>query len=127
MRHRYITSYNVNMLHATEQFHYKSIINSLATYENVFKPYTNHFSIKPFSEEMKKLLSVTSLLHMTAIVLCAPSPSPKETHKNSTTTYDQRQVGKYNIHFNIKDVAIIALSSEDIVDHIGVRKAEEIF
>lgn len=68
---------------------------------------------------MKKLLLVTTLLHITAISLCAPSSSPKETHKSSNTTYDQRQVGKYNIHFNIKDVAIIALSSEDIVDHIG--------
>ncbi|KAG4074489.1 hypothetical protein HA402_015778 [Bradysia odoriphaga] len=66
---------------------------------------------------MKKLLLVTSLLHMIAISLCAPST--RETHKSSNTTYDQRQAGKYNIHFNIKDVAIIALSSEDIVDHIG--------
>ncbi|XP_037040183.1 uncharacterized protein LOC119077118 [Bradysia coprophila] len=66
---------------------------------------------------MKKLLLVTSLLHTIALSLCAPSP--RETHKSSNTTYDQRQVGKYNIHFNIKDVAIIALSSEDIVDHIG--------
>lgn len=56
---------------------------------------------------------------MTAMSLCAPS---EVTHKNSNTTYDQRQVGKYNIHFNIKDVSIIALSSEDIVDHIGVNE-----
>lgn len=54
---------------------------------------------------------------MTATSLCAPSEA---THKNSSTTYDQRQVGKYNIHFNIKDVAIIALGSDDIIDHIGV-------
>lgn len=82
-----------------------------------------HFSNTPLiserhQEEMKKLLVATSLLQMIAISLCAPS---KETHKTSNTTYDQRQVGKYNIHFNIKDVSIIALSSEDIVDHIGVN------
>lgn len=55
---------------------------------------------------------------MMAICLCAPS---KEVQKNSNTTYDQRQVGKYNIHLNIKDVSIIALSSEDLIDHIGVN------
>lgn len=81
-----------------------------------------HFStvcndFRTTSEEMKKLLVVTSLLHMTALSLCAPS---EVTHKNSTTTYDQRQVGKYNIHFNIKDVSIIALSSD--LDQIGVNK-----
>lgn len=56
---------------------------------------------------------------MIAICLCAPS---EVSRKHSNTTYDQRQVGKYNIHFNIKDVAIIALSSDDIIDHIGVTK-----
>lgn len=56
-------------------------------------------------------------MHMAAISLCAPS---KDRHSN--TTYDQRQVGKYNIHVNIKDVSIIALGAEDIIDNIGVNE-----
>ncbi|KAJ6650183.1 hypothetical protein Bhyg_05428, partial [Pseudolycoriella hygida] len=68
------------------------------------------------SRAMKQLLVVTSVLHLIVISLCAPSPP---TQKNSSTIYDQRQVGKYNIHFNIKDVSIIAVSSDGIVDHIG--------
>lgn len=36
-----------------------------------------------------------------------------------TTTYDQKQSGKYNIHLNIKDVAIIAVGSDDLSSGIG--------
>lgn len=35
------------------------------------------------------------------------------------TTYDQKQTGKYNIHLNIKDVAIIAVGSDDLSSGIG--------
>lgn len=68
---------------------------------------------------MKKLLVATSLLHIAAISWAAPSQ--QQPHRNSNTTYDQRQVGKYNIHFNIKDVSIISLGTDDIIDHIGVN------
>lgn len=35
------------------------------------------------------------------------------------TTYDQKQTGKYNIHLNIKDVAIIALGAERLNTGVG--------
>jgi len=40
-------------------------------------------------------------------------------HAAGTTTYDQKQTGKYNIHLNIKDVAIIAVGSESLSGGIG--------
>lgn len=44
-------------------------------------------------------------------IYATPSPS---------TSYDQRQTGKYNIHVNIKDVSIIALEAEDLAGTLGV-------
>lgn len=35
------------------------------------------------------------------------------------TTYDQKQTGKYNIHLNIKDVAIIALGADQLDAGVG--------
>lgn len=43
-------------------------------------------------------------------LLAAPSLSERR-EETGSTTYDQKQSGKYNIHLNIKDVAIIALDS----------------
>lgn len=45
----------------------------------------------------------------------------REIYASPSTTYDQRQTGKYNIHVNIKDVSIIALESEDLAGTVGVR------
>lgn len=42
-------------------------------------------------------------------LLAASTNERKE--ETGSTTYDQKQSGKYNIHLNIKDVAIIALDS----------------
>lgn len=47
------------------------------------------------------------------------SSSPIEGRLAPSTTYDQKQSGKYNIHLNIKDVAIIAVGSDDIGAGIG--------
>lgn len=42
----------------------------------------------------------------------APFPaSQSDRRETGSTTYDQKQSGKYNIHLNIKDVAIIALDA----------------
>lgn len=43
-----------------------------------------------------------------------------EQRSNATTTYDQRQSGKYNIHVNIKDVSIIAVEADELVGGLGV-------
>lgn len=57
-------------------------------------------------------------------VVCALMPSiygapGGRGHPAGTTTYDQKQSGKYNIHLNIKDVAIIAVGSESLSGGIG--------
>ena len=44
------------------------------------------------------------------------SPLPRD---KPEMNFDQRQSGKYNIHLNIKDVAIISLGSDDISGGIG--------
>lgn len=41
----------------------------------------------------------------------ASSPPHNDRHETGSTMYDQKQSGKYNIHLNIKDVAIIALDA----------------
>lgn len=43
-------------------------------------------------------------------LLAAPTLNERK-EETGSTTYDQKQSGKYNIHLNIKDVAIIALGS----------------
>lgn len=43
-------------------------------------------------------------------ILAAPTLNERK-EETGSTTYDQKQSGKYNIHLNIKDVAIIALDS----------------
>lgn len=48
----------------------------------------------------------------------APSSRDRDA-ATGLTTYDQKQTGKYNIHLNIKDVAIIALGSEHLNTGIG--------
>lgn len=51
----------------------------------------------------KQILIISSLLIFE--ILTKPSP---------LTTYDQRQNGKYNIHFNIKDVQFISLEGDNL-------------
>lgn len=46
----------------------------------------------------------------------APARAKQET---GLTTYDQKQTGKYNIHLNIKDVAIIALDADHLDSDVG--------
>lgn len=48
--------------------------------------------------------------------LSLPSHNAPET---GLTTYDQKQSGKYNIHLNIKDVAIIALDAGGVDGGVG--------
>lgn len=51
-----------------------------------------------------------------------PSPSSstqEEAEATGLTTYDQKQSGKYNIHVNIKDVAIIALDAGNMDGGLG--------
>lgn len=60
---------------------------------------------------MKNCIKVFLLVSLFVVVLSAPA---------SNTTYDQRQQGKYNIHLNIKDVAIITFDSETISGELGV-------
>lgn len=48
------------------------------------------------------------------------APSLRDEHESTgLTTYDQKQTGKYNIHLNIKDVAIIALDTDHLDSGIG--------
>lgn len=56
------------------------------------------------------------VLVLTVARLITSSPIEGRPH---STTYDQKQSGKYNIHLNIKDVAIIAVGSDDITAGIG--------
>lgn len=65
-------------------------------------------------------LSATSLLS----ALLSPSASTPQSasrlkSETGLTTYDQKQSGKYNIHLNIKDVAIIALDAGHIDGGVG--------
>lgn len=60
---------------------------------------------------MKSCIKVFLLVSLFVVVLSAPA---------SNTTYDQRQQGKYNIHLNIKDVAIITFDSDTISGELGV-------
>lgn len=50
-----------------------------------------------------------------------PSSAANEEAAQATglTTYDQKQSGKYNIHVNIKDVAIIALDGDRMNSGVG--------
>lgn len=48
------------------------------------------------------------------------APSSRERDAaTGLTTYDQKQTGKYNIHLNIKDVAIIALGADQLNTGVG--------
>lgn len=49
----------------------------------------------------------------------ASSPAREKHEPTGLTTYDQKQSGKYNIHLNIKDVAIIALDSDHLDSDVG--------
>lgn len=45
--------------------------------------------------------------------------SARQKQETGLTTYDQKQTGKYNIHLNIKDVAIIALDAGRADSNVG--------
>lgn len=60
---------------------------------------------------MKNCIKLFLVVSLFVVVLSAPA---------SNTTYDQRQQGKYNIHLNIKDVAIITFDSDTISGELGV-------
>lgn len=57
---------------------------------------------------------------ITLLLINTSFSAPAEERESiGLTTYDQKQSGRYNIHLNIKDVAIIALETEDIGGGIG--------
>ncbi|XP_055298720.1 uncharacterized protein LOC129566646 isoform X3 [Sitodiplosis mosellana] len=47
------------------------------------------------------------------------SQAARQKPETGLTTYDQKQSGKYNIHLNIKDVAIIALDAGGVDSGVG--------
>lgn len=51
-------------------------------------------------------------------LLAGPTLNERQ-EQTGSTTYDQKQSGKYNIHLNIKDVAIIALDGGNSDSDIG--------
>lgn len=63
---------------------------------------------------------LSALLSPSAAVSAPSSPaSSRDKHETGLTTYDQKQSGKYNIHLNIKDVAIIALDAGGVDGGVG--------
>lgn len=60
--------------------------------------------------------AATSASSSSSSSLSSPSHNAPET---GLTTYDQKQSGKYNIHLNIKDVAIIALDAGGVDGGVG--------
>lgn len=74
---------------------------------------------------------IALLISSVALLLCSNIIEARSTKKHynnrqkepekpqsSMTTYDQRQTGKYNIHFNIKDVQIVSLE-DNVAGGIG--------
>lgn len=69
-------------------------------------------------ESVRIMYILTILFAILCVIQCIHSALPfqrSQTEKTGLTVYDQKQSGSYNIHLNIKDVAIIALSN----DHAG--------
>lgn len=63
-------------------------------------------------------VAVFALVFILNTIETAPSLRDRDA-ATGLTTYDQKQTGKYNIHLNIKDVAIIALDSERVNTGVG--------
>lgn len=57
------------------------------------------------------------LIILMPMIYCGPVAG--RANAAGSTTYDQKQTGKYNIHLNIKDVAIIAVGSDDLSGGLG--------
>lgn len=79
--------------------------------------------MKESHDKCKMILKIVQyflgmLLLVLPLIDCGPVAS-RSSAAAGTTTYDQKQTGKYNIHLNIKDVAIIAVGSEDLSGGIG--------
>lgn len=62
--------------------------------------------------------TVFALLFIVNSIGTAPSSRDRDA-ATGLTTYDQKQTGKYNIHLNIKDVAIIALGADHLNTGVG--------
>lgn len=58
---------------------------------------------------LKNLFLISCLLALT-FAKSAPKQAANERPAAGSTTYDQRQTGKYNVHVNIKDVQFFSLS-----------------
>lgn len=68
---------------------------------------------------MKKYLLFCGILSACALIPSISGAPGGRAHPVGSTTYDQKQSGKYNIHLNIKDVAIIAVGSESLSGGLG--------
>lgn len=62
---------------------------------------------------------LSALLSPSAAISAPPSSVTHKKQETGFTTYDQKQTGKYNIHLNIKDVAIIALDADNLSGGVG--------
>lgn len=72
---------------------------------------------------------LSALLSPSAAALAAGASQSAARQKPETglTTYDQKQSGKYNIHLNIKDVAIIALDGGGVDGGVGDFGGEDYY
>lgn len=75
------------------------------------------FCISSAQSSPSSLLS--ALLSSSAAAASPSSAALRQKPETGLTTYDQKQSGKYNIHLNIKDVAIIALDAGHIDGGVG--------
>lgn len=79
--------------------------------------YRNTFSLITFALCVKCIVSAPTSPLLSALM---PSSAAQERPEaTGLTTYDQKQSGKYNIHVNIKDVAIIALDGDRTNSGVG--------
>lgn len=67
------------------------------------------------------IYSIAFAIHCVAGAPSEPVSSLVREQRETTglTTYDQKQTGRYNIHLNIKDVAIIALEADHLDAAVG--------
>lgn len=65
------------------------------------------------------VLSAPSSSLLSALLAQQQQQEGREKPETGLTTYDQKQTGKYNIHLNIKDVAIIALDTGRLDSGVG--------
>lgn len=70
-------------------------------------------------EILSLLLSPSTAAPSTYDANAAKPSGASHNRETGLTTYDQKQSGKYNIHLNIKDVAIIALDAGGVDGGVG--------